>query len=80
MKKKLIIGALVILMAVSLIPKKLYIKDGGSVVYSALLYTVTDVHRINMDEEAGQVNEDEPFVDGLIVDILGVNVYNNVDK
>ena len=48
----------------------MHLKDGGSVKYSALLYSVTDVHRINSVTSG--------YEDGTIIEILGFEVYNNV--
>lgn len=41
--------------------------------YKAILYSVADVHRLNQDEET-----DEPYQEGMIIKILGFEVYNNV--
>ena len=44
MEKKLIIGICILLIAVLLIPIPLRLKDGGTVVYTAILYSIEDVH------------------------------------
>ena len=46
------------------------LKDGGSVKYSALLYSVTDVHRMSSAMEG--------YEEGTIIEVLGLEVYNNV--
>ena len=56
-----------------LIPIKLEYKDGGSVEYRAILYSVTDVHKIKYSE----LNEID-YYEGRIIKILGLEVYNNV--
>ena len=45
MKKKVMIGICVLLAIVILVPITMRLKDGGTVVYRAVLYQVEDVHR-----------------------------------
>ncbi len=54
-----------------LIPFPAKLKDGGTVHYDAILYDVYDVHRISIEE-------DKDFDEGIIVEILGYEVFNNV--
>ena len=74
MKKKVMIGICVLLAIVLLIPIPMRLKDGGTVVYNAVLYQVEDVHRLGAVDMA----EDE-FLEGLIVRVLGMEVYNSVE-
>lgn len=74
MKKKVMTGICILLAIVLLIPIPMKLKDGGTVVYNAILYRVEDVHR--MDPEA--TSEDD-YLEGTIVKILGIEVYNDVD-
>ena len=69
MKKKLFIAALTIILLILIIPLPLHLKDGGTVKYQALLYSISDVHRISSADE---------YEDGVIVEILGLEVFNNV--
>ena len=62
MKKKVMIGICVLLAIVLLVPIPMRLKDGGTVVYHAILYQV----------------EDE-YLEGMIVRILGMEVYNSVE-
>jgi len=78
MKKKIItIICLVLVALVLLVPIPLRYKDGGTVKYSALLYSVTNVHSI-----ITQYGADGEYVDGYevgtIVRVLGFEVYNDV--
>lgn len=74
MKKKIVIIVSVILIGlVLLIPIPQRLKDGGSVEYRALLYKITDVHRLN------SLEADKPYLEGIIVELFGIEVYNNVD-
>lgn len=73
MKKfiKIIVCLLAIML---LIPIKSACKDGGTKVYSAILYDVYDVHRIY------DYNDQETkYIEGKIVVILGIEVYNNTN-
>lgn len=73
MKKKLIVGICILLLAVLLVPIPMRLKDGGTVAYTAILYTIEDVHRLNPDMESEQ-----EYLEGIIVRILGMEVFNTV--
>ena len=75
MKKKLIIGICILLIAVLLIPIPMRLKDGGTVRYTAILYTIEDVHRLNPD-----INSDQEYLEGTIIKILGMEVFNNTNE
>ena len=74
MKKKVMIGICVLLVIVLLVPIPMRLKDGGTVVYHAVLYQVEDVHRLGAVDTA----EDE-YLEGMIVRILGMEIYNSVE-
>ena len=61
----------ILLAAVLLIPIPMRMKDGGSVEYRAILYKVVDVRRIDPQSTDG-------YIDGTIVEILGMEVYRDV--
>ena len=71
MKKKIIIAISVLLAIVLLYPIPMRLKDGGTVKYQALLYSVSDVHRLPSSTESGSE-------EGLVIEILGMQVFNNV--
>ena len=74
MKKKVMIGICVLLAIVLLVPIPMRLKDGGTVVYHAVLYQVEDVHRLGAVDPAG-----DEYLEGMIVRILGMEVYNSVE-
>ena len=74
MKKKAMIGICVLLAIVLLVPISMRLKDGGTVVYRAVLYQVEDVHRLGAVDTAG-----DEYLEGMIVRILGMEVYNSVE-
>ena len=69
-KKQILTISIIVVLLVLLVPIPMHLKDGGSVKYSALLYSVTDVHRMNPVTDG--------YEDGTIIKILGFEVYNNV--
>lgn len=75
MKKKLVIGICILLIAVLLIPIPMRLKDGGTVRYTAILYTIENVHRLNPD-----INSDQEYLEGTIIKILGMEVFNNTNE
>ncbi len=74
MKKKVIIGICTLLVIVLLIPIPMRLKDGGTVVYNAILYRVEKVHRLDTE-----FTEEVDYLEGTIVKVLGIEVYNDVE-
>ena len=73
MKKKIII-TLVLLLLLFPIPMKL--KDGGTIEYKALVYKISKVKRLTIGgKEDKKIKE---YEQGIIIEILGFEVYNNV--
>ena len=68
MKKVLIIcGVVILFLFVLLCPVKYSYKDGGTVEYRAILYSVYDMHSWVPDG----------ILEGTVVEILGHEVYND---
>ena len=59
-----------------LFPVRLQMRDGETVHYDAILYDVYDVHRLLPLEDP---NEDVGYYEGVIVEILGIEVFNNTE-
>lgn len=74
--KRILAGICIVLALVLLFPFPVRLKDGGSVEWNAVLYSVTDVHRIHPTPSS--VWEDN-FEKGTIIEILGREVFNNVE-
>ena len=72
MKKIIIITICVLLAIILLIPIPLRLKDGGTVVYQAVLYSIEDVHRLDHNSESG-------YIEGIVINILGFEVYNSIE-
>lgn len=55
-----------------LFPIPMRMKDGGTVKYQALLYSVSLVHRL-------EIAADDGYQDGIVVEILGMNVFSRIE-
>ena len=75
MKKKIVIALIILLAILLLTPIPMRLKDGGTVVYNAVLYRVEKVHRINPTSTSA----DDYIIEGTVITILGIDVYNNVE-
>ena len=73
MKKRIIIIICVLLAIVLLVPIPLRLKDGGTVVYQAVLYRVEDVHRLDHNAENG-------YIEGIVITVLGFEIYNDLEN
>lgn len=74
MKKKLIIVSIIIIAIILLIPIPMKLKDGGSIEFKAILYKITKYHRLS------SIEEDVKYIDGIAIEILGKEIYNNTTK
>ncbi|MBQ3052882.1 MAG: hypothetical protein IJD55_04215 [Clostridia bacterium] len=75
MKKRIIIIICILIALIFLFPIPLKLKDGGTVKYKALLYEVSNVHSLIPLEE---YQKGKKFYEGIIIEILGFEVFNNV--
>ena len=79
MKKKTLVIIAVVLLVLMLIPIPIPIMR-GYVIWQAVLYQVTDVHRLNPDFTDTPDCDVEPYIEGIKISILGFEVYNSVEK
>ncbi len=69
MKKKVLIIVIALILVVLLVPYNVNsLKDGGSKSFKSLTYEIMKVHRM----------VDDGYEDGIIIRILGFEIYNNV--
>lgn len=73
MKKKIVTIVIIIIALILLFPIPMRLKDGGSIRFQALLYSVTKYHKLSHTVEGG-------YIDGIGIEILGMEVYNNTDE
>ena len=52
---------------------------GGTVEYKALLYKISKVHRLISREEIEQEGKIKEYDDGIIIELLGFEIYNSVE-
>ena len=74
MKKKSILIITILVGIILLFPIPMFLNDGGSIEYKALLYKVTKYHRLDpIESETG-------YIDGIGIEILGVEIFNSTEK
>lgn len=78
MKKKVIIISIAIISLVLLFPIRNQLKDGGTVEYKALVYKVSKVKKLISKEEMEREGKVKEYDHGIIIEILGFEIYNNV--
>lgn len=76
MKNRIIIIVSIIALFILLTPIPFQLLDGGTKGYNALLYSVTKVHSLTTIEEMRTGKE---YREGIIVKILGFEVFNSVN-
>lgn len=76
MKKRIILLVIIVILLILLFPIPLHLKDGGSVEFRALLYTITKYHKLAPVKE----NEQSEYIEGIGIEILGTEVYNNIKE
>ena len=79
MKKKVIIVLIVAILLILLFPIRSQLRDGGTVEYKALLYKVSKVSRLISIEEMEAEGKVKDYDKGIIVEILGFEIFNNVE-
>lgn len=70
MKKKSIILIIIVIALILLFPIPFRLKDGGSIEFKALLYTVTKYHKLS-------TNPNEMYINGMGIKILGKEIFNS---
>lgn len=76
--KKAIIILVVCFLLILLFPIRNQLKDGGTVEYKALVYKVSKVKKLISIEKTEQEKSIKEYNHGIIIEILGFEVYNNV--
>ena len=77
MKRRMVIILIAIIMIIVLFfPSKTRDYDGGTTHYTALLYQVSCLHQ----QRVGRRGEPPYLIEGTIVTVLGIEVYNSTHK
>lgn len=74
MKKVFVTVIVILLIAIFIVPVPMHQDDGGTVKYQAVLYSISKVHRLAPTEN------DVTYEDGIIIEILGFELFDNVKK
>lgn len=74
MKKKIILIVAIFVGIILLFPIPMFLNDGGSIEYKALLYKVTKYHKL------APVESEIGYIDGIGIEILGVEIFNSTEK
>lgn len=74
MKKKSVLIISIIVALILLFPIPFRLKDGGSIEFKALLYTVTQYHKLAPIEDT-----DNGYIEGIGIEILGMEIYNSTN-
>lgn len=75
MKKKSVVMISIIVALILLFPIPFRLKDGGSIEFKALLYTVTKYHKLAPIED-----KDNGYIEGFGIKILGKEIYNSTEN
>ena len=75
MKKKNILVIVIIILAIALLfPIPMRLKDGGSIKFKALLYSVTQYNKWAPE------NSEKEYIDGIKIELLGMELINNINE
>lgn len=75
-KKSIIIISIVVVLAILLFPIPRKLNDGGTVEYRALLYTITDYHKLILETDESESG----YIEGIKIEILGIEIFNSLDE
>lgn len=78
MKKKMTRIIVILSLLILLFPIRMQLKDGGTVEYKALLYKISKVHSLISIEEMEKEGKVKEYDDGIIIEVLGFELFNNV--
>lgn len=70
-RKKLIIGSIVLLGFILLIPRPIALNDGGTIEFKAIIYKITKVHKLVLEENAS-------YQDGIKIELFGKEIFTDV--
>lgn len=78
MKKKVLIAVIIVFSIILLLPTRNQLKDGGTVEYQSLVYKISKVKRLIPEEQAEKKGKVKNYDRGIIIEILGFEIFNNV--
>jgi len=78
MKKKVLVAVVIVVSIILLFPTRNQLKDGGTVEYQSLVYKISKVKRLISEEQAEKKGKVKNYDRGIIIEILGFEIFNNV--
>lgn len=79
MKKHITVIITILIILVLMFPIRTQLKDGGTVEYKSLTYKISKVQRLISEEEAENKGKVQNYDKGIIVELLGFEIFNNVE-
>ena len=79
MKKKVLVAVVIVVSIILLFPTRNQLKDGGTVEYQSLVYKISKVKRLIPEEKAEKEGKVENYERGIIIEIFGLEIFNNVE-
>lgn len=73
-KRNILIIAIIVLLVILLFPIPMKLKDGGSIEFKALLYSITKYHKLALE------NSEKEYIDGIGIKILGMEIINTTNN
>ncbi len=74
MKKKTFFIICIVLLIILIFPIPLRLNDGGTVQYKAILYSVYNVRQMEFETDSDKIY----YKEGIIIEIFGIEVFNNL--
>lgn len=79
MKKHITVIITILIILVLMFPIRTQLKDGGTVEYKSLTYKISKVKRLISEEEAEKESKVQNYDRGIIVELFGFEIYNDVE-
>lgn len=79
MKKHITVIITILIILVLMFPIRTQLKDGGTVEYKSLTYKISKVKRLISEEKAEKEGKVQNYDRGIIVELFGFEIYNDVE-
>ena len=79
MKKHITVIITILIILVLMFPIRTQLRDGGTVEYKSLTYKISKVKRLISEEEAEKEGKVQNYDRGIIVELFGFEIYNDVE-
>ncbi len=79
MKKHITVIITILIILVLMFPIRTQLKDGSTVEYKSLTYKISKIKRLISEEEAEKEGKVQNYDRGIIVELFGFEIYNDVE-